>query len=57
MIYDTQSDNYVEYQSDSEWQDSPYTLPAISLAPPELLCSISHMLNKTITSTDKLYIF
>ena len=34
-----------------------YTLPAESLAPPELLYSISDMLNKTSTSTNKLYIF
>jgi hypothetical protein len=34
-----------------------YTLPAISLAPPELSYSISYMLNKTSISTNKLYIF
>jgi hypothetical protein len=34
-----------------------YTLPAVSLAPPELLYSISYMLNKTGTSTNKLYNF
>jgi hypothetical protein len=36
---------------------SQCTLPAISLAPPELSYNISHMLNKTSTSTKKLYIF
>jgi hypothetical protein len=34
--------------------DKLYTLPAVSLAPPELVWSISYMLNK---STDKLFIF
>jgi hypothetical protein len=34
-----------------------YTLPAEDLAPSELLCSISYMLNQTSTSINKLYIF
>jgi hypothetical protein len=33
------------------------TLPAVNLAPSELLYSISHMLNQTGTSINKLYIF
>jgi uncharacterized membrane-anchored protein YjiN (DUF445 family) len=37
--------------------DATYTLPAVNLAPPELLYIISYMLNKTSRSTDKLYIF
>jgi hypothetical protein len=34
-----------------------HTLPVVSLAPPKVLYSFSHMLNKTSTSTKKLYIF